>query len=273
MVYSTLLLLSALLASSGPVTAATHDRDIITITAHGNDLSAHANGAPLKTVLSRLNHATGIRVSFPAQAGESRLWASFDALPLQEAIGKLLKGHSYILVDTIPSGRGSEIGRSVVPRLKVLASPGRESLGPYRYREVEIAAAPAQIPAPDRIVIFNDNPGLHDPDPGIRVAAIRGLVDSYGDAALPFVLALVTDPDYRVQLDALDLLERHGWSGNIPGYTLERLALHAGHAEVRTRSLQLLNTRHADSRVARDVSRRAKDGTGPAVREAISPPP
>jgi hypothetical protein len=266
MLDAALALMSGIVALSWITTVGANDKDGLSITVHGNNLSAHVGGAQLEAVLYQLSYKAGIRIDFPYQDGESRLWASFENLPLREAVRKLLKGHNYILVYDCEASIPAEKDLMIAPYLKILASLEMADREPNSDGELTKSFESSQMPDPDQIVIYKDNPGLHDSDPLIRVASVQGLANSQGDAALPFALTLINDPDARVQLQVLDLIDERGWSGNIPIDMLERLSLQGNHAEVRIRTLQLLSTRGADTEIAREVLELAAGDRDPAVR-------
>jgi len=261
------MLLVLCVSAMGPYAGAvSNDMDNASITIHDNVLSGRVYGAQLRTVLYLLSENAHVSVDYPSNMGELRLWASFDDLTLREAVMRLLKGHNYVLLKTNEECINAGKDNAPIAYLKILEadnSPPQEK-GDRMVLDMSPESAPS--PGPDLNLVYRGNPGLYDPDPKIRSTSIQELVHSDADAALPFVLASINDPDVNMQATSLALIEEHGWLDNVPVDMIERLALQGQDTEVRIKSLQLLSKNYANSAIAREALELASGDQEPAVR-------
>jgi hypothetical protein len=179
--------LAVVLASLAGPAGLRADEDVppVTLRVSEGRLSLDARDAPLQTILDEIGDRTGLRVRFddPAQAqiGDELVTVSFERVPVEEALRRLLRGRDFVLVYS--PGRLAEArvyGRSA-------EAPSGEPPP-----AASVSSAPAGEPVDRSGVAALRRDALENPDPAARARALEGLAAS-GDqgAAHDAVLAVL----------------------------------------------------------------------------------
>jgi hypothetical protein len=206
-------------------------------------LSVSAVNAPLDQILAEISRLSGIRISVDGQVapGET-ITVAFDALPLDEGLGRLLRGKNYVLVYS-PSGlaemgvyaEGSADSRPVaaaVPRPSTRARARARGDRPQKAPETapaELARAQAEalehrdprkrIAALDKLALARDRAlGLEtglkvlasEGEPKVLEAAMDLLIRIREPVALDPILKMAAHPDPALRRRALVLLDKNG---------------------------------------------------------------
>lgn len=219
-----------------------------TVTLQAGRLSVSASSAPLKKILAEISRLGSIQISVEArlesQVAQETITVAFEALPLQEGLGRLLRGKSYILVYS-PSGL-AEIGIYTTgtadfrPLVKVASRPrpsakaralpkGDRSPNVVEDDPATLVLAQTEalghpdpirrISALDKLAMGRDQAlGLktalevlaRERDPEVLEAAMDFLVTTREPVPLDPILKMATDPTAALRLQALILLDDHG---------------------------------------------------------------
>lgn len=163
---------------------------------HGDRLSVHLDRAPLGLVLAELARQGGFRVHLSTGVEAAVLSTTFERLPLDEGIERLLAGWSHV----------------------VLYAPGSEARGPGPLRIAALLVlAPAGPPLRDSHAggAAGLAAALASPDPQVRIQALEEwAAQREGPGVDPLTYAMV-DPDEQVRARAQQLLDEV-WSGEAP---------------------------------------------------------
>jgi hypothetical protein len=198
------------------------------------NLTVHAENAPLAQVIQRISHATGIRMDGTEKL-QGIVTANFSGVPLRDGIARLLVEWDYAFTEGDPS---SNLPRQ--PRLLIL-EPSRGNHAPPASVPSVQAAGPKVVlpggvsrprpPVPNagsanftsrdqRIAMMHDaaargdlaglTQGIRDTDPEVQKAAFEQFyaLDPHG-AAEELITATRSD-DSNVALQALSLLSQSG---------------------------------------------------------------
>ena len=150
------------------------------ISLHGDDLSVHADRAPLWLMLVEIARQGGFRVQLSETAAQGVVSAHFERLPFLEGLDRLLVGWPYAVIQT-PAARGSR--SDTLPRIVEL-----------------LVLSPAASDSGHALTVFA-------PDPQARIAALEEwAVQREGPGVDPLTYALV-DPDEGVRTRAQELFE------------------------------------------------------------------
>jgi hypothetical protein len=183
-------------------------------------LTVRANAISLRTVLEAVGRLTGVEMALGASAEETII-ASFDALPLDDAVRRLLRQKSYVLMYTATrSGQP----RAVLTKVRILGEGSLEELGsqedPLMRGQQRIVAraeriGPAQVMEPARAgdleaTMLELLQALEQEKSGPKRAASHGLEAL--ETAPTGLLATIArqDRDPMTRLAALRLLVRRG---------------------------------------------------------------
>jgi len=237
--YCALALLAVLIAASP---AGSKEVGGPTVILQEGRLSVSAVNAPLNQILAEISRLSGIRISLDGQiAPGETVTVAFDALPLDEGLGRLLRGKNYVLVYS-PSGlaemgvyaEGSADSRPVAPAGPLRSPKARARAKGDRPQKVgekdpaELARAQTEalehrdplkrIAALDKLALARDKAlsletGLKvlasESEPRVLEAAMDLLIRSREPVALDPILKMAAHPDPALRRRALVLLDRN----------------------------------------------------------------
>lgn len=219
-------------------------------------VSAELEDASLADVLARLAEQADLQARVAPEAGARTLSASFDALPLEQALARLLRGTSHVLVRD-PAGEGW--------RLWVLASGAAAAPPAARRPSARQAASTQALPEADRLVFDL----RHAPDPEQRAAALVALSVAYPTQFVAVLADAFSDPDLAVRETALDLVASAPEDDVVPRASklalLEQVSRTDAAPQMRGEALSLLAA--LDEGRAREAAMRMRDDPDEALRE------
>jgi len=173
-------------------------------------LTADINRIPLRLVLDELARQVPLRLSVSGGWRDHLVTAHFRALPLGEALARLLAGFSYaIIYAPAPDGVGSEATRRVVELLVIEKAPRATIAGGS---EASAVTSNTTAPGLGQETMLDTTPewtaALQHPDTAVRVEALQRWAEQGAATPLnPLTQALV-DPDESVRAKAQELVER-----------------------------------------------------------------
>jgi hypothetical protein len=174
-------------------------------------MTAAIDRVPLHLVLEQLSHQVPLRLTLGENWRDYLVTAHFRALPLDEALARLLTGLPYglIIYDPAPSA-ASAATKPVVELLLTRRPP------PSTATRASDAPAIAINPAERQTGMLEAPPEwaavLQHPDPVVRIQALQRWAEQDTPTVLnPLTQALV-DPDESVRTRAQALVERV-WTG------------------------------------------------------------
>ena len=103
------------------------------IAVHGERLTVALERAPMGRVLAELARQAGIRVDFPPSMQNDAVWASFEDMPLEQGISRLLAGYSFAIfhgsasTTPVPPDPHREMQLVVLPKDERVGSPQQSS--------------------------------------------------------------------------------------------------------------------------------------------------
>ncbi len=177
------------------------------ITLQDGQLAAHIEGIPLRQVMAEVSRLSGAQVRWLSPDGEELVSAKFTALPLAEALRRILGEKNFLLFYSS--------ARAGTRLAQIWISSGRE--GERQAALVLQSVSSLQKTPPDsdaasQVVIDPDTliqTALHDQDPYVRLDAITQLGGyAQEDARVQTILAQVAhnDSSLQVQQAAAELL-------------------------------------------------------------------
>lgn len=187
-----LLLLSLFCIDPAGAQAAPRNPPAWVLSVHGDQLTANLNRIPLRLVLEELARQAPLRLSVSEGLRDHPVTANFRALPLDEALERLLAGLSYAVVYAPAlSGAGSAATRQIVELMVLEKAPTVTSnTGTGIETTPELTAT------------------LEDPDKQVRLEALQRWAEQGAATPLnPLTQALV-DADESVRAKAQELVER-----------------------------------------------------------------
>lgn len=154
----------------------------------------------------------------PAQVPDLVRLASAEALVVRRAacraLGRLGDPRAVpALIERLRSGEAAERAAAI----EALGGMPDEGLEPLGECLADSEPAPVRAAALDAVCRTGSRQFdrraatlARDPDPGVRAAALRVLATQPGSRGVVFLLRALADPSEAVQLEALELLVRHG---------------------------------------------------------------
>lgn len=172
-----------------------------------NTLSARITQIPLGEVLQAL--AREARVAVYVRGSAEAISASFDELPLEEGVKRLLTGRDY----TLAFERPAPAGRS--PRLieiRILAEDGAGALTTISEATPAPEATPTSVKLPASQSFDALAREVQQPREPARIAALKALVEQggTGEQAVAAATSALKDGDPQVRGAALRLAREHG---------------------------------------------------------------
>lgn len=173
-----------------------------------NTLSARITQIPLGEVLQAL--AREARVAVYVRGSAEAISASFDELPLEEGVKRLLTGRDY----TLAFERPAPAGRS--PRLieiRILAEDGAGALTTISEATPAAEATPTPVKPPASHSLDALAREVQQArEPAARIAALKALVEQggTGEQAVAAATSALKDGDPQVRGAALRLAREHG---------------------------------------------------------------
>ena len=234
------------------------------VSARDGRITLDVSGRPLRDVLAALADALQVTVTTNGARLDERVSATLTDVDAEQALRRLLAGHSYLLIHGgHPTPRSVEVvilreSRAEPPRETapaVVAPFTRPSLdalthvalhGPdatERADAIEAMAYEAQAAAPgDRHAGDVLELALHDPDEGVRARALETIKDTQEDVPVPALSRMASaDRSPARRAEALALLAERADTAAIPAL---RRALSDADASVRERARELLDDLH-----------------------------
>jgi len=228
-----------------------------------NLLSAKIEGAPLWQVLAELSRA-GVKVSFEDLSSEEKVSATFEDLPLEEGIKRLLQGKNH----TLAYDQTASSAAQRVAEIRIL--PSRQSL--ENDLDKLVAAAPAGrsdtpcAPADGRSVEELVSEVLHSPDVAKRTAALKALgeKDKQDPKVVETMVAAFEDKAIEVRSAALEIVLLKNIS--VPEEALEQMAFRDQSPQLRLGALDGLVDK-SESGAAKSYLERALQDPDPEVKD------
>lgn len=170
-------------------------------------LSVNAKEVPLTRVFEELGKHVDITVSAEGEAGQSPIWIEFEALPLDEAIKRLLEGQSYALIDPEESSQVTSANGDRITRIHLLEN------NPMQAEVTEHRAS--GFPDEDEIEAIENEDNLYSlvdtvqngASPDLRSTALYELAERDNEQSFRAVQIAVRDADEEVRETALEVLE------------------------------------------------------------------
>jgi hypothetical protein len=167
-------------------------------------VTADVNRSPLRVVIEELARHVPVRASLADAAREHLVTAHFSALPLNEALARLLTGLPYAVV--MPNSAQSGTTPALIEVFVFDKAPEQRTVVKSETSAGTIHTLPAQNTMPD--VPPEWSAALRHPDRAVRVEALeRWATQGAGASLNPLTEALV-DPDESVRARAQELVER-----------------------------------------------------------------
>lgn len=181
------------------------------LSVNDGQVTAAIDQVPLYLVLEQLSRQVSLQLTLGDNWREHRVTAHFRALPLDEALARLLTGLPYGLIIYDPvSSAGSAATRPVVELRLTRTLPQSTA--------THISAAPAVTANPAGPGAMLDAPPewaavLQHPDPAVRVQAVERWAEQDTPTVLNPLMQALVDPDESVRTRAQALVERV-WTEN-----------------------------------------------------------
>jgi hypothetical protein len=173
-----------------------------------SQVTADINRIPLRVVLEELARQVPLRFSLSEESREHPVTAHFPALPLEEALARLLTGLTYALVISVPAppATASAETKQVVELLVSKKAPQAMIAGGKEASAVTAHTGPRQDATLDPPAEWTA--ALQHPDRAVRVEALQRWAEQGAATPLyPLTQALV-DPDESVRARAQALVEQ-----------------------------------------------------------------
>ena len=146
------------------------------IAVHGERLTVALERAPMGRVLAELARQAGIRVDFPPSMQNDAVWASFEDMPLEQGISRLLAGYSFAIfhgsASTMPGApvHYSVMQLVVLPKDERVGSPQQSSA--LLETNPRNAVFPKQSPQQHEVAALDTlTQAMVDPDENVRAHA------------------------------------------------------------------------------------------------------
>jgi len=180
----------ALAALAGPGAARSDDdAPALTLTVSDGRVSLDARDAPLQAILDEIGDRTGLRVRFDepgtAQIGDELVTLTLDAVPVEEALRRLLRERDFVLV--YAPGRPAEAH---------VYSRSAEAAGGEAPPAASVSSAPPAEPVDRNGAAALRNEALGNPDPAARARALEGLAASADQKATRDTLLEVLEREH-----------------------------------------------------------------------------
>ncbi len=208
------------------------------IRVRGDRLSAKLDKVALQDVLAALAQQIPIAVSFKGPVGQKPIATTFQDLPLEEGLRRILQGQEYAIIHMSP---------------QVVSRPGRVE----GIREILVFSRPGagsgdqwtQL-AQKRAPSFEDlrRQAFKSPNPGDRAVALeelRGMGED--DEIVPILTRALQDKDSGVRQLALELLE--DTLAPLPQEPVAQIALKDRNPRLRATALNLLAYRGEENAI------------------------
>ena len=171
-------------------------------------VTAHINRIPLRLVVEELGRQVPLRVSLSHAWRDHLVTAHFSALPLNEALARLLTGLPYAVViyNAAPLTSGSAATRQMVELVVVDKESGTTIAGTSERSAVTAHMAPAQAVIPDTPPEWTA--ALQHPDRHVRLEALQRWATQGAETALNPLTEALVDPDESVRARAQELVEQ-----------------------------------------------------------------
>jgi hypothetical protein len=208
-----------ILAAQSPAPTTDHFLGIVTF--RNERLTVRVTAVPLRQVMGEISRLSGAQLRWLSPAGEELTSVEFTALPIADALRRLLGGKNFLLFYTAlgakakltqirisasgSTGTSPGLTASPVP----LGQPALPSGGLLAPQNKEAASAePAELEAPPLETLLQV--ARLDQDPAVRVGAIAQLAGyAQDDSRVQVILSQVaqSDSNPRVQEAAAELLQ------------------------------------------------------------------
>ena len=146
------------------------------IAVHGDRLTVALERAPMGRVLAELARQAGIRVDFPPSMQNDAVWASFEDMPLEQGISRLLAGYSFAIFHG--SASTTPVPPVHLPVTQVVVLPKDERGGSPEQGSVSLPISPQAAASPKQSSQQREGAGLDtltqamvDPDENVRAHA------------------------------------------------------------------------------------------------------
>jgi len=174
-----------------------------------NTLSARVTQIPLGEVLQALAREARVAVDVRGSAAAEAISASFDGLPLEEGVKRLLTGRNYTLAfePQAPAGRSPRL-----IQIRVL-SEGAGSLTTTSEATPAAEATPTPVKPPASHSLDALAREVQQArEPAARIAALKALVEQggTGEQAVAAATSALKDGDPQVRGTALGVAREHG---------------------------------------------------------------
>ncbi len=189
----------------------------LTLSVQDDLLSIRSQAEPLGAVLAELARQTGMQVYVTEAEAARKVSVSFDALPLQEGIGRLLQGFNYTLrLAPAPTVDGRRQGL-IVSEIRVFdrgepSATGRQVRTPSARTRPEAPSKPGRGPQPAPVrplsLLIQDAYSAPEPLDRMRALAMLGRRMEESEAVLPTLLDALQDEHDDVRKEALGLLSQ-----------------------------------------------------------------
>lgn len=193
--------LSEALAAQSAKKSGDEKNPAIVLSVKAGLLSATINDAPLRQVLDALARQVPLEVYYSDNVAEQKITDTFERLPLEEGIRRVLKDTSHVLsyLEAVPA----EDGRAAVRKMEIrIATSDTGSVS-----SAQQAVAPQGDEARARLLEELIHKALHGAKPKDRVAALEALKEEFQEGEiLPTFVEALKDKDVTVRGLALDLI-------------------------------------------------------------------
>lgn len=239
-------------------------------------VSADLSGVPLTQVIEAISLQADVQASVPDSVGKTEVWVKFESISLDQAVGRILKGQSYLLLHA-PDRRG----RDRIVEIRIIGEGGesnRSFSGTANHGQFrEDRLLPSVIEGDAITALDSANPedlqavvqaSLEAAEPDDRVSAIQDLVRRAdelggGTAVVPMLEQAARDSVPMVREVALESLDQ--FKGNDSVFIMIQMALQDQSPDIRGHAMQIVVDR--DPELAADMLTQAINDPDPDVSE------
>jgi hypothetical protein len=168
------------------------------LTVRGDRLTVKLDRIPLGRVLPELARQAGIRVEFPRSMRNDPIAESFENLPIEQGIARLLGGRSFAIFYGSASTGANAAGLDGSPQLWVL--PRDAQIGsPLNSAAAQAAGTPSR---------WSASSFAEESDPEARLAALDQLAQRRDATAVDALAQAMVEPDESVRAKAQALFDQ-----------------------------------------------------------------
>jgi hypothetical protein len=172
-------------------------------------LTAQINGLPLRQVLSVITRASGIRI-FAHGPSDERITATFNRLPFDEALRRILHGKNFVFLYAERS-EANGVQVTGLREVHVYGGPGRkDDARPNTFRSVALSAQPVAVEgergAGNESPTKSEQVIPRETHRGRRKRSAEDLGKMWSPEALPPLVRALSDDDPSVRASAATAL-------------------------------------------------------------------